>query len=652
MNRTKILIIEDNPSDIAIIEAYLKEAGFKHQLFKADALSEGLNQLWEHKPDLVLLDLKLVDVEGFKTLQLFREKAPDVPVVVLTGFKNEIMGIQSVRAGAQDFLVKGDFDSRSLVRTIRYSLQRFEMTSKLQKRAEKLSRSEDKNRIIQHIARFGSWEMDIVSNEMKWDEEIFKFFGFPPNSFKPTLSEYFKYVHVSDRSRVEKFFENAINDGQPHSIIHRIVIDNTVVKHLKVNAQINYNEAVNHIALMGSIQDITDQEAAELPVEPTNAPDDSDNPPEESKDGPPSRSMFTDFTFNIRTPIASLINFIYLMKESPLNEQQTSYLTGMRSALDDLTFSLNNWINLSTLQGERIEHKPGEIHLTEIIRTIYKISSIRAEKTSAKLEMETSQKLPDFIYTDKEKVTQIIYNLIEVAINYCKPSSNINLHIGIRGSRKNNLTLLLKAKFSSSLFSVEEAEKLMGNEDVLHTREIESSLYLPLIIAQRLTVFLDGRLELMKPSAQKVSLSVELPVEASQREQEETPSRPEENVKILLVEDHDLHRLATQRLLTGWSEKVQVTTAENGQEGAELALGNKFDLILMDLQMPVLNGIEASLKIRKHSSTPIIALTANESKQEQERCRMIGINDYLVKPIKPEKLYKRIMQQLRPPSPQ
>ena len=99
-------------------------------------------------------------------------------------------------------------------------------------------------------------------------------------------------------------------------------------------------------------------------------------------------------------------------------------------------------------------------------------------------------------------------------------------------------------------------------------------------------------------------------------------------------------------MLTQWTEKVQVDVAKNGQEGLEKTLGCSYDLILMDLQMPVLNGIEAAIKIRNHCDAPIIALTANESKQEQERCRMIGINDYIVKPFKPEQLFSHIMQQV------
>ena len=101
-------------------------------------------------------------------------------------------------------------------------------------------------------------------------------------------------------------------------------------------------------------------------------------------------------------------------------------------------------------------------------------------------------------------------------------------------------------------------------------------------------------------------------------------------------------------MLTNWSDKVTVDVAANGLEGVKMASRNDYDIILMDLEMPVLNGIQATIKIRSQSKTPIIALTANESKQEQERCQSIGINDYVVKPVKPEGLFKRVLQQVIP----
>ena len=660
-DNTRILVIEDSESDIALLEAFLKEANYKHTLFTSDSLTEGLERLWEYAPEIVLLDLNLLDVTGFKTLQLFREKAPNTPVIVMTGYKNEIMGIQSVRAGAQDFLVKGTFDHRLLVKTINYSLQRFETQSKLQKKADDLSKNEERTRRALKIARFGRWEMNMVDNSMHWDDEIFRFFGFQPGSFLPSMSEYLKYVHVNDRTDVEQFFEVAMSDGKPHTINHRILIDNKKVRHVQVNAQVSYVEKDNQMMLLGSIQEVFHQSAdpfvpapqGDARPDPEAAPQPDQNNPERDpsqnkqpyvQDNP--KVLFSDFSYNLRTPIASVINFIYLLEETPLQDQQKNYIRGIKSSMEDLSFALNNWINLSTLRNEQVSLNHFNIQVSNMLKTVLDISKIRIEKSGSELELDVSQKLPDTITSDPQRLTQLIYNMIELAVNFTIPDTKTRLSLGVRGSRNANLELLIRCMFHSDDFDIEEAKELIKDEDIIKDHSVESSRMLPLIISNQLASIMSGKLDLVRKTSRKFEVKVELPIETPHQQPKSLPEKPVQPLSILLVEDHDLHRLATKRMLMNWSDKVIVDVARNGMEGVKLAGQKDYDLILMDLEMPVLNGIQAAIKIRSQSKTPIIALTANESKQEQERCQAIGINDYVVKPVKPESLFKRVLQQV------
>lgn len=637
MSTTNILIIEDNPADIALIEAYLKDAALKHALYKSDSLAEGLGFLREQRVDLVLLDLKLVDVEGFKTLQLFREKAPDIPVIVLTGFRNEIMGIQSVRAGAQDFLVKGDFDSRSLARTIRYSLQRFETQVKLQEKAKELSHSERRNQLAHQIARFGKWEMDIVNNAMKWDEEIFRFFGFSPFSFEPTLSDYIKYVHVEDREKVEAFFEEAIKDGLPHHIEHRLVIDNIHLRYLQAKAQVNYDEQTNRILLVGGVQDITELKRSQS--HEGQAPQAA---------GPPSSpledEMISELSFNVRTPLASLVNFLYLLEKTPLSEQQKDLIDGLKSSLDDLSFALNNWLNFSILKEDNVDVKCADLVLGDVFQALNNVSKIRSEQAGLSISFDLPGGLPPVVIADEQKFSQALYNLIETAIRSGLPGSHISLSVQPKGYRRAPSALLIKLAFESSAATADAICRLLEKENIVLSGNERGSV--PLAISFKLIKAMGGSLEAGRKGINTVIIKAELPVQAPESGKMPIPEKPEGPLSILLAEDHDLHRLATKRMLSGWSALVEVDLAQNGREALEKAAKHHYDVILMDLQMPVLDGIEATIKIRNKSNVPIIALTANESKQEQERCFMIGVNDYIVKPIRPEHLFACIMRQL------
>lgn len=636
---TNILIIEDNPADVALIEAYLKDASLKHALYKSDSLNKGLSVLRECQIDLVLLDLKLVDTEGFKTLQLFREKAPDIPVIVLTGFKNEIMGIQSVRAGAQDFLVKGDFDSRSLARTIRYSLQRFEAQAKLQEKAKELSQNERRNQLAHQIARFGKWEMDIVTYTMKWDEEIFRFFGFPPHSFEPTLSDYLKYVHVEDREKVNSFFEEAIKDGQPHSVEHRIVIDNTIVKYLQVKAKVDFDEQANRILVVGVVQDISEMKSGNGAGAPST-------PSSEAIPFPLEKSLASEFNFNLRTPLATLTSFLYLLEKTPLSSQQQNYVEGLKTSLDDLSFALNNWLNMAIIKEGQTEAKFREVALDDIITPLKSAFQIRSQQSGRKLEFNISKQLPRAVITDEEKFAQILYNLAETAIRHSVEGSRIEASLQAKTDKRTECYLLFRINFENSAASADRINTILAEAANIDDFSSIQTGMLPLVLSARLARNLGGVFRVIPKAGKMISMAFEHPASLPAQAETPVPESPQGPLHILLVEDHDLHRLATKRMLISWSKHVSVDLAENGRQAVEKAFSKNYDLVLLDLHMPVMNGIEAAIKIRAKSKVPIIALTANESKQEQERCAIVGINDYVVKPIRPEHLFSCIMHEV------
>ena len=259
MNILNLLVIEDYPPDVVLLKAYLEEASFRHNFFHSSTLQEGFEILRENKIDLVLLDLSLADSAGFNTLKKYLEESPDVPVIVMTGLKNEVVGTQSVRAGAQDYLIKGNFDSKNLVQRLRYSLERWKNNSRLQKEADELKENEQRSRATFDLVKIGSWEMDIVGRSMKWNEGMYKIFGFQPNSLSPTLSDYMNYVHFEDRSKVDTFFDKVIQGSPEPRLEHRIIVNGTNIRYLAINARVNIKGDMDKIMLIGTVQDITDR---------------------------------------------------------------------------------------------------------------------------------------------------------------------------------------------------------------------------------------------------------------------------------------------------------------------------------------------------------------------------------------------------------
>lgn len=635
--KTNILLVEDNPGDTELIRIYLQDAAMKAELHQAETLYDATEIIASRQIDLTLLDLSLPDSNGFRTLTKYLKRASHIPVIVLTGMNNEIIGNQAVKAGAQDFLVKGQFDGKLLGRAVRYALQRFKEQQKLEEAAHNLAVSEKRYIEAQEMAQFGNWEMDIVTNEMKWTKEVFRIFNFQPGSISPSLSDYISYVHLEDREKTEEFFEAAAKDGKLHTLEHRIILEGSSVKYLSVQAKVNYDELTQKLLLIGAMQDITARKLTERLIIEKNI---------QSRTAKIKEAALREMSFNIRTPLSSIVNLLYLLENTRVNAQQKDYLGNLKLSVDDLSIAITNLLNFSVLVSDNVKVEEEEFNLREFMQSMHRASKIKADNAKLNLTLNIEESLPEKIISDQRKLTQVLHNLTDNAIRYTAEGGSISLDAKAKNIHNDKFDLHLyvtdngRGISPQKLKEIPEADKLL---EVYAEEDTAENNPLGLAIVAKLTKTLGGELKVQSKVGKGSTFEIVIPVRAVKVSRSTGTGVPEVPLKILLVEDHFLNQIATKRLLTTWSELVSVDIAENGLVGVEKYREHGYDLILMDIQMPVMNGIESARRIREKSDVPIIALTANSTSQEQEKCFEVGMNDYLPKPFKPHELYNKIM---------
>lgn len=636
-NKVNILLIEDNPADVELLKISLKDSSIQHELFHGDSLFEGVDIATNKDIQLVLLDLTLPDSSGFKTLTSFLEKIDHIPLVVLTGVNNEIVGNQAIKAGAQDFLVKGQFDGKLLGRTIRYSLHRFNTQMKLENALTNLELSKKKYIEAQEMAHFGNWEMDIVSNKMHWTNEVFKIFGFQPNSIDPTQSDYLDYVHKDDKEIVEKFFEDAAKDGKQHSIEHKIVVSGHIIRYVALRAKVRFEEVTGKTVLVGVIQDISERKISEQLILEKNISQKATKIKEEA---------ISNMNFHIRTPLSSIMNFTYLIEKTSVSSQQSEIIGGLKTSVDDLSLMVNNMLNFSVLVSEEINLEEEEIKLVDNIESFQKVIGIKAENYNTATTFNFDPNLPEKVICDSKKVLQLLYNLFDSTFLYANDKTKLDFNTTSKGEDE-NFKLCFELKTNADMIpnvSLDELKKYNKLVEFFSVEDLEDEkkYELGIAIILKLVSSMKGQFEINN-TTEGVAYNVEIPVTPIKKLVLKNGEAPEVPVRILLVEDHFLNQMATKRVLTAWSENISVDIAENGLIGVQKFREHGYDLIIMDIQMPVMNGIEATEKIRENSPVPIIALTANSTKQEQQKCMKAGANEYLTKPFKPQELYSLIM---------
>ncbi|MAT54592.1 MAG: hypothetical protein CMN32_08925 [Saprospirales bacterium] len=633
-SRIPILLIEDNPGDVAIMKTRLDEAGIRYDLFHEDTLRDGLELLKKREIELALLDLNLPDSNGFRTLTTFLEKAPEVPVILITGMNNEIIGNQAVKAGAQDYLVKGHFDGKLLGRSIRYAIQRANEMKSLSKTAQELENAKRWFLEVQEMARLGTWELDLVTNKMHWTDEVYRILGFKPGAIIPTLSTYKEYVHPEDREAVEAFFLQASRDTQLHHIEHRIIVDGTSIRHVAVHAKLQMGTANGQIQIVGGIQDITERKLNEQLLLEKNI---------SSKTASIQEEALAKMSFNIRTPLSSVTSLLHLMESAGLTPQQQACFGDLKTSVSDLSVAVNNLLNFTLMVSDTMEVTEEEVVLKEFVKGIGDVMQIKADAKQIRLQFELAPQLPEKVIADPRKINQVLYNLLDNAIKFTPEGGLVMVTVRGEGATGGKLNLQFSISDTGPGIDQEELDRILNSQELFTQNEGNDKKKLGLAIVNKLVQVMDGELKVDSKLGQGSSFRVTVPVTAVRKARFLAGGVPDVPVKILLVEDHPINQITTKKVLTAWSPHVSVDLAANGQKGVEMMEQNRYDLVLMDLQMPVMDGFDATQAIRKFSNVPIIALTANASVPEQERCLKVGMNDYLTKPFKPEELYAKVL---------
>jgi len=634
--KINILVIDDLEEDAKLVKVFLKQASLKHEFFYAETLYEGIEICEEKEVDLVLLDLGLPDSRGLRTLSGFLDRSPrNIPVIVMTGTSDEMVGEQAVKSGAQDYLVKGEFEYKLLARAIRQTLARHRIYKELEKMNRELNVIKIRFDKASKMANFGDWEIDIVTNEMIWSDQVYKIFGFEPGRFTPSRTDYLNYVHPDDRDMVQNTFEKATRDGELHKIEYRVRVGTNPIQHVANQFQVYYNDTTERTLLAGVLHDITERKRSEELLAQHKISEGTSRMKEE---------ILEDMSFHIRTPLSSLVNLSYILNASGLNEEQEESVKALQQSVGDLSLAVNNMLNFSVLLSDKITVEEEQFTVANTIQGLVKMFQIKANRKSITLQVDTDENLPKYLIGDETKVNQILYNILDNAIKYTEHGGRVEFIVEAPKIEMGKAQIAFKVEDNGLGMSKQKMEEILDADRLLNMNEEEKKKGLGLAIATRLTETMGGELKVASEEGEGTTFTVEFGFNIADVAAQQIGGEPIRPMRILFIEDHFLNQIATKRVLTMWSDHVSVDIADNGKIGVEKYEANDYDVILMDLQMPVMNGFEATAQIRtSDSNIPIIALSANTSKTEAEKCFTTGINDYLAKPYDPEELKGKIM---------
>ena len=386
-----ILLIEDNEGDVRLIREMLKEV--KNLAFKVGAsglLIKALKILESRKFDVILLDLNLPDNIGIETASKVLEVAPNTPIIILTGLNEEKIAISSVKMGIQDYLVKDQFDSVLLARSIQYAIERKQMETNLKE-------SEIKYRDLIETSSMGLLEIDLINKKVEYiNPKLLKIIGYKRIELN-NASILYKTIYPEDikeilESRVEKKIE------------FRVITKNGKIKWLSGDRLHHYNENGEITTLRLWLMDITEKKELE-----------------EIKN-----NLLTRFSHEFKTPLISIKGFAdFLLTEhnKNLDDKTISFLKKIKDGGDRLKEIVNSFIESSQLDKALTKLKLHQENLSDLIKTGLEEMQGLINLREHTINLDIHNQL--IASVDKEKIYSVITNLLLNAINYTSKGGKI-----------------------------------------------------------------------------------------------------------------------------------------------------------------------------------------------------------------------------------
>ncbi len=360
--------------------------------------------------------------------------------------------------------------------------------------------------------------------------------------------------------------------------------------------------------------------------------------------------FLANMSHEIRTPMNAIIGFTHLLEHTTLTEDQQQYIEAIRISGNNLTVIINDILDYSKIKSGIVVLQETDISIRRILDSIYILLRSKAEEKNIDFSCTVSTRIPDSVIGDAIRLTQILSNLIDNALKFTEQGA-VQASAMLQSETADTVTILFRIQDTGTGIAIEKQDIIF--ERFTQVSEETSRKYggtgLGLSIVKSLVELHHGTIALHSEMGvgSIFTCTITFPKEKANAGQPNNTNATQgqsekRRLQILYAEDNGLN----QKLVLHFSKNFGFDTdiAANGKIALEKLQAKKYDLVLMDIQMPEMDGYEATRHIRNtlKSNIPIIAITAHAMSGEKEKCLSIGMNDFISKPFNPKELNEKI----------
>ena len=646
INTTNIYVVEDE--FIVAENIILDLKGFGYTVVgRASTGEQAIEEILELRPDLILMDINLKgSLTGIDVAHEIRTVVK-APIIFLTAYADERTLSLAKKAGAYGFLVK-PFQSIDLKSAIEVAFTNYADIDQAKQQREKsaLALKETEERYKQIV--------DNVSDLIYTTNHRGEFTFVNPAVSRLTGYAIDKIVgmHYSDLVRLDyqestvAFYKKIFKDKEMDSYCEFPILTKDG-EEIWIGQRVQLLKKGRYVVgFQATSRNITERVKFEKELIKAK---------EEAESMAQIKSQFlANMSHEIRTPLNGIVGIVRLLASTDLDEKQQKYLKAIVTSSNQLMGIINNVLDLSKIEAGKMILDETEFDFIELIESVDSLFETTASQKKIEFKSNIDQNIPRLLLGDTIKLNQILYNLIGNSIKFTE-EGGVYVDAKLISESDKDVCIIIRIRDTGIGIEQDKIEQIFSafaQAESNTTRRFGGS-GLGLTIVQRLVELHNGVIYVKSELGSGAEFNVQISLnkvcdksDCNEVIQDDcfTDVRIE-GMHVLLVEDNKINQLVTSDLLR--AQGVQVDIVSNGKEALEILLNADYDLVLMDMQMPIMDGYEAMRIIREEfdtplSTIPIIALTAHAFEGELKHCMDEGADAYLSKPFEPKELFLKM----------